>query len=137
MRVSPPFLDQDHRIDRDKITLRPPVRRLRRQTMVRCQFAADFRLQRCKFEIAFWVAFDNEINGGIAKIAYPVEQNHRAHVMSLASHVPSPKSQSPKTRAWTLGLGTWDLGLRFLSFPKLFYYSLRKPESRFTLLIFI
>src|SRR5687768_12519177 len=85
MGIRPAVLNQNYGVDRDEITMRSPIRGLRREPVIRCQFGPNFRLKRCKFEIAIRVAFDNKINGGIAKIADPVEQNHRAHVLSLAN----------------------------------------------------
>ena len=68
MSVSPIILDHYHGIR---------VRCI--DAVLRDQLLADLGLERCEFEVSGLVAFDHEIDRGVAKITNAVEKNDRSH----------------------------------------------------------
>src|SRR5438046_1379722 len=81
MSISLAVLNKDNRVDRDQIAFWLfTCGRGRLKAVLAGESAAFVGLQRCKFEITRLVVINYEIHRGVAKITYPVKQNHRAHI---------------------------------------------------------
>jgi hypothetical protein len=62
VRIRPLILNDDNRIGIDGI-----------DAVLRDQFLADLRLERCKLEVSGLIVFDHEIDRGVTKITNAVE----------------------------------------------------------------
>ena len=92
MRIRFSAFDQNNGIDRYKIAslVFSFLCGRRLKAVFICEPPAFIRLERGKLEIPGLIVLDNKIHRGVAKIANPVEENHRAHVKIL----PHPVSES-------------------------------------------